>query len=1390
MTPPKAPPASGDDKAPEKGTPRTPAAPSSAPRGPGAAGWSLVIVFVLLAIFYGWRTQSNRAQLTDRNLRELDRIGRTIEGRAGGYAMILKSLADRTPASVDSVVKKRLVLGLIARDSCGKPPELPDGLKVQGNTIHACYVVRPFARRTQGQQGPPGGPQRMAALFAVEPLRQALDTLLFDATFITAADSTVFLLSARGSGLRLRGIPPDSTKEKTRPASRVRAVTLGGHGYLMFLQPLAIQPVAAAGASPQDVQTWWVGGLVSTSRFRGESLALEPPHLVFLGLMVLLAVLSLPYLRVALMGTAESVRVSDVHLLSLALMLAGGVLGAAIADTYFSGAYSATLDRNLVAAADRLATAYTDEVRGALGEMEHWRLVFDTAQAGRKEPGDAKGILKGIGPKLDSLGSKQWPNFLRERYLAWQMIVWHSPEGEQKAKWTPRAENTARVPVRDRAYFSRIVGDSAFIWREGPRSFPAKYVVESINSLNTGEQQTAVSMPYCWSPWPPAAAPGGRADPGLGCKSLGAEVLFMHPLSLDRPVLPPGVQFAIVDRTGTTQFHSDPQRDLAENFLEETGRNPVLAAALATHQRDTLDADYMGRRTRLYIRPLEGTPYSLVLVLDKSLAGTVRFESVFTSLLIFFAFALLVWLLVIGVEHMLPGHLRWAWPDLGRPRKYMWLTGLLLTFALVLLTEAVGAATLRLPVHAGAFMVPLQALAVGLLVQSAGIGKWWSKPRRWTDPRAIGWGLLAFVTGVQVGTHLITWGEPGRRFDDVMGVLQFLAAAGAALVILHLPRSRKGEGSVARWYVTAGTCAVIVLATLPAYLLQQEAFAVHEERLVRYEQAQLLAQRRARTYRILARARENQLPPVADSLLLSQKLDQAVPPVYGARWDDTTDAGCAAAHSPLQHQVFSRVRQVVPFVTGAAVGMRDVGDSLGGRGWDRCADGLVRLAWSRDTVLRAGLAVGVRGLDLTWWLLLALLGAGGLGALWVLVRWVARRVFLLDLPGLAPMRLPDKHSSAATLVICTGAFRPEALQLPGSPVDLREVPHKRAKLAAALEPARNGDTLVLDHLDSGLDEPTWRAALLETLEEEVYERKRKVVLLTEREPGALFPLNDFSEAGPDDVTARWTRLLGQFVKISAAGVEPPARSDEAQRANAAPRQPLLQRWAAEILELSRGFRRTLGQLELLLERALASAGGGGQGAPGRDRRAEAAKAKLEEECPPQHARLTEIRDEIEHRYDVGALTEDGVLDQVRECADPYYRALWAGLEKDEKLIVAQLAENVVVNPESRRAVRRLLARGVLMRTPELRLMNQSFARFVQEEVPPAVIRAWENALPSSHWQRLRFPIILALAIVAAFLFATQRETFDTMLAIVTGVGLASTAVFRLVGGLTGGKSSG
>jgi hypothetical protein len=152
-------------------------------------------------------------------------------------------------------------------------------------------------------------------------------------------------LSSGLAGLRLQEVPADTTRSAVGRVSTVRNVTIAGREYLLFLQPLAIRgPAGEPADSARRAQapvSWSVGGLASVARFRADSLALDPPHLIFLGLLLVLAVLALPYVRAALMDRWESIKVIDVYWLSLSVVLAAGILGIAVADIHHFGPYRA-----------------------------------------------------------------------------------------------------------------------------------------------------------------------------------------------------------------------------------------------------------------------------------------------------------------------------------------------------------------------------------------------------------------------------------------------------------------------------------------------------------------------------------------------------------------------------------------------------------------------------------------------------------------------------------------------------------------------------------------------------------------------------------------------------------------------------------------------------------------------------------------------------------------------------------------------------------------------------------------------------------------------------------------------------------------------------------------
>lgn len=174
---------------------------------------------------------------------------------------------------------------------------------------------------------------------------------------------------------------------------------------------------------------------------------------------------------------------------------------------------------------------------------------------------------------------------------------------------------------------------------------------------------------------------------------------------------------------------------------------------------------------------------------------------------------------------------------------------------------------------------------------------------------------------------------------------------------------------------------------------------------------------------------------------------------------------------------------------------------------------------------------------------------------------------------------------------------------------------------------------------------------------------------------------------------------------------------------------------------------------------------------------------LVQECG-HHKRLQEIGEQLTYRPDWHTLAREEVIDLVREGAEAHYRARWAILSPSEQLVAAQLSRGAVVNPKSHQAISRLFARGLIRRSPELRLDNASFSDFVESNVTEDQLHSWEKAGIPSTWEMIRAPLVVALIIVALFLFWSQREFMGNTIAFLGTIGVGVGAIFNMLSKLS------
>ena len=128
----------------------------------------------------------------------------------------------------------------------------------------------------------------------------------------------------------------------------------------------------------------------------------------------------------------------------------------------------------------------------------------------------------------------------------------------------------------------------------------------------------------------------------------------------------------------------------------------------------------------------------------------------------------------------------------------------------------------------------------------------------------------------------------------------------------------------------------------------------------------------------------------------------------------------------------------------------------------------------------------------------------------------------------------------------------------------------------------------------------------------------------------------------------------------------------------------------------------------------------------------------------------------------------GLVDEVADRAEAWYARIWRSCSDDEKLVLSEIAAEGFVNYKSR-TVRRLMARGLAVKDPSFRLMNQTFRRFVLSAHCQHDIRAIEGAADPSPWDRFRAPFLALLVVASLFFVLTQQELFTATITTLTTV---------------------
>jgi len=1198
------------------------------------------------------------------------------------------------------------------------------------------------------------------------------DQALFDGVIVTVGDEPVVLRGViRGAtdvgallnddATATRPLQAAKTGEdeaaigRVGPSERAPEVVIQGERYLKFSHPVAVSSFVTSAAHGE--RGLRLHGLIRTATFARETHRIGDRWVLTLLLLLVLATLTWPLLKLWYMGAAERLGGLDVRVLALSMVVMAGVITLATMELSWHQALEQSFDAQLGELATSIGGAVAHDIRKALD-------VLDTAEKGGSSAltfrdfrfvvavgGDAKPV-QACKPK--------------RRDGAWKLV------------------NEARTPaltVSNRQYYRDIRANR--FWKLDNEQFAA----ETVRSKITGDLTMVVARPPRQR-----SARGIVAEGELRSSDVSPPMLLLIAINatgLLNATVPHGFGFAIVDRTGAVQLHSDSRRALVENFLDQCDRDPMLAAALDVGKpTGPLSIDYAGDQHRAVVRTIRGSPWRLVVFRDRTVLDKVGDEiiALWSALYLGYVAVILVVMLLVQIFDD-RYRAEWAWPD----RRFQGLFAptiprLLATAAVVSVAMdaqegwarllfplaasagTIGALALALhnpraaqgagvltPVERhGARSIAMSALLTLLLLASAAAdwatalaivalaALWRPVP---TAERAPLMSPSQTIALLALATYAVLAWRGAPAFDRALPILVTMVfwfpwdvvaritdptRASASLSVPFLlggwaDRPPRHELEFRFQYAAMLSALLLVVAVVPALAFYRDARTFVWTELVRFGDARLRADAAAQASRIreehLARASRVDADDELQDILAT--VTRAVYRTDWMRWHENAVPGLARAHirsaqdpggtnTPAGRDGTSRLLSwhAVPWLPVFADPIPEM-RSRATAARDREAENATLQAEKRPKVPHS-----------TKWLVVAALLAIAAGLTLFFIVWsVARLVFLLDV---------DRDGTTST--VPRGTLNAWQFTAGGGParliatasktdgiVDLRPPITVDALAAKALEIERDDRVtfVEVDHLANVFDDIDLHRALLGFLETLMRGRPKTIVLTSDVDPLHWASARELEAAA--DATA------------TDASEEERTAHREAQRVAS----DLLGRWSRVLSE----FKRESWQVPA------------GTHAP------QAAK---------DNAAI------LSAKYP--SLTGE----EARSPDDPRFWTIWRQCTRAEKLALRQLAEEGLLNPKSASTVRRLMERLLVFRDPAWSLMSPAFSTFVLRAATSEMVSDWERKGASS-WAQLRLPLASIAAIVAVYLVLTERDTLNFMIAATTAAAAALPALMRL-----------
>jgi len=471
---------------------------------------------------------------------------------------------------------------------------------------------------------------------------------------------------------------------------------------------------ANAASPPRPKDILYFAYIIPDGVIDGAALRVPPDWTVDLLLVLVCALLSIPFLKLFNSSPLKAICVTDLAAILVSIMLIVTTVTLLLTAVLLRNSIGQDIGRELA----HVAKAVSETVADQAGHLDRAQLE-DYVVRGIDRGAKAKAAKTPLPPwtltgatekeqraQLVDLAPLQSSFIISERGLC------DAKGGAQcgEGVWFNQMPLPGQLNIADRTYFkvwrNSTPGDKAgqyvqFLRSKANGKLSWSYIVDAtlpeLKTVAGKAGQQAPARPSNGAA-PAATAGSGRAEeplrtlPPLSTDAAAPKrrglVVSAMPLALRAPVLARNFSFMIVLNTdlpetlrsqgsevvGDVQYHSDQPRSLIENVLREARDEPRLTAALKTmHDSDAKDdlgraipINYHGRNHFAFVQPIPGMPLSVIALFDRTEAQALFAQSVAQAFFLCCCWILICLLVCWGT----PRAMRWMLPSSG-PRPAM-----------------------------------------------------------------------------------------------------------------------------------------------------------------------------------------------------------------------------------------------------------------------------------------------------------------------------------------------------------------------------------------------------------------------------------------------------------------------------------------------------------------------------------------------------------------------------------------------------------------------------------------------------------------------------------------------------------------------------------------------